>query len=620
MSKLKSSALTLCVVLWLLLPVSCADSQESDDVDIAEPTNEIAAVTATAHRDDSAEGDDPATPEPSPVPEIGADGVPFVIECEIELPPGPPLLESRILGTDVIVRARVTSSRPSYMIKDRVPGDRRLELLHGDTYRYTDPYPDDPDDPSKLYWYFPVRIFEFDVLEYLKGSGPSKLRMIDLSNYYRGALTSCGYQYLHFATKEEALSHAPGAPPRSENDAILFLDRVTPVEEHERTMFLRRDPDESTDDAADRPEYSGDQELGWFRSQLSQRIPAGERSDDQVFEIDVFENFRGADSPGRLYVPDPNGESGSPHAIDIVGEMNVAELRWWISQLNPIEAKARNEADHPDLSDCLSRTWYGQRMDNAYGGSPHTHDVVILSGLPAGNRAFGSPLDAEVLEQSVLRSNGQESAFFEVEDNPNDHPEYVVRINVKRPMPAGKYVLELAYQQQLCGITSEHYHKKFWNVEAVAPADVLHEAIFDPASSENGDHGYDHEGAGGYVDTALGNLDPQTFELPTDGRDFTVQRLVWNEGTIELQVRPHADLSDYDLGIIGLDGTTKLTLPFGSATVRNDGRNRIYVWEQCDQPWHSGDELMIRLRNTIFPKQYRGSAYPTPCQPSENLG
>ena len=465
MSKLKVSALTLCVVLWLLLPVSCADSQESEDVEFVEPTNEIAAVTATAHHDDSTEGDGAATPEPSPVPELGADGEPFSIECGMELQPGPPLLETWVLWSDVIVRARVTSSEPSYMIKDRVPGDRRLEVIGADTYRYTDPYPDDPDDPSKLYWYYPVRIFEFDVLEYLKGSGPSKIRMVDLSSYRRGEFTSCGRREVYFATKEEALRRAPSAPPRSKNDAILFLDRVTPVEEHERTMFLRRDPDESTDDAADRPEYSGDQELGWFRSRLSQRIPAGEPSDIQIFEIGVFENFRGADSPGRLYVPDPNGESGSPDAIDIVGEMNVAELRWWISQLNPIEAKARNEADHPDLSDCLSRTWYGQRMSNAYGNTygdnPQSHEVVILSGLPAGNRAFGSPLDAEVLGQSVLRSNGQESLFFEVEDSPNAHSEYVVRINVKRPMPAGIYELELAYQQQLCGIISQHYSKKF---------------------------------------------------------------------------------------------------------------------------------------------------------------
>lgn len=626
MAGFKATVQSLCVIVSLLSLIACisppspSESSAPDDVHFASPTSDIDATATIVTDDDGSEDDSPAASEPSPVPELGADGEPFTIECGIELPPGPPLLESWILWSDAIVRARLTSSKPSYRIKDRVPGDRRLEVTNSDTYRYTDPYPDAPEAPTKLYWYYPVTIFEFDVLEYLKGSGPSKVRMVDLSGYRRGVSTSCGKSDLYFATKEEALRHAPGSPPRSRNDAILFLNRVTPVEEHERTLFLRRDPDESTDGTSGPPGFSGDQEFGWFQSVLSQRIPLGESSDSQIFEIDPFENYRGVYSTGRVFVDDPNGESGPPNAIDFVGEMNVAELRWWVSQLHPIETKARNEEDFPALADCLSQTWYSQRFSNAMEDHPWIREVGILSGLPAGNRVFGSRLDSPLSEKSVLSSKGQESAFFETEDTLNRHSEYVLRVNVKRPMPAGRYELELSYKQQMCGITSRHYRKILWNVEVVAPPYVLHEAIFDPGRSANGDYGYDYKGTGQYVHKALGKFDPQSFTLPKNGRKISVERLVWNEDTIEFEVQPHAELDIYDLGIIGLDGKTLLTLPFGSASLRDDGEKRYYVWDYCDQPWSDGDKLMVRIRDPVKTKPLEDYTYPSKCQPSDNTG
>ena len=60
-----------------------------------------------------------------------------------------------------------------------------------------------------------------------------------------------------------------------------------------------------------------------------------------------------------------------------------------------------------------------------------------------------------------------------------------------------------------------------------------------------------------------------------------------------MELSPAASLSGYDMDVIELDGSTSLTLSVAGATSNAGG---TLTWAVTDQPWHAGDQLMLRLR------------------------
>lgn len=572
------------------------------------------SLPEASNRNDVPTVEDVSTgPEQSLAPEERVEDETFTVECEVDVAPGPPLLEQQIFNADTIVRARFSSAKPSYRIKDRIPGDSRREQLGFDTFRITDRYPTHVADPSKMHWYYPVTLFEFDVLEYLKGSGPSKLIMVDLSGYRSGTLSSCGRHPLYFAKKEEALGHAPGMSKAGDKDAILLLNAVMPVDQEDLTRYLRRDP---SDSPAEDSEYYGDQELGWFHVINQEVVATDDSSDGLILHIPAGEDFRKTRPQGRVFIPDPTRPNGATGMVFGPRQMSISELRWWIAEAGKLEAEAMSDPHYPALVECLSNSWYAVRVSNTRGGgySPLRVPEEIRSGQAAGTPVISfnsTAADAPTHWLTGPAAHLLEAQYIDEDDHDTG---YETRAVTTRPLPAGMY--EIGWSSSLpeyarCGFTPDRIGE-LWRIRAVAKRDVIHEAFFDPGEAENGEAGYDYEG--------VGVLSPESFELPRNGGKMTVDRVVWYEDAIEVEFEPHVDLSLYEMDIIELDGTKSLTLPFGSATVRGHDDSRSYTWDHCEQPWHDGDMLMIRIREAGPTGAVGEGVYPRACQPSGATG
>ena len=123
-------------------------------------------------------------------------------------------------------------------------------------------------------------------------------------------------------------------------------------------------------------------------------------------------------------------------------------------------------------------------------------------------------------------------------------------------------------------------------VNVTAPPKAVHEAFFDPVAM----------GSAVGADADDGVLDPSEFDV---GSTYvSMHSLAWESGSVEMGASgsAHAVLADHHIDFIELDGTVGLRLDFDDAseTALDDGSS-VLSWEVCDQPWESGDLLMIRV-------------------------
>ena len=78
---------------------------------------------------------------------------------------------------------------------------------------------------------------------------------------------------------------------------------------------------------------------------------------------------------------------------------------------------------------------------------------------------------------------------------------------------------------------------------------------------------------------------------------MNISRIEWESGREGIELGPHGatGLANHHMDFIALDGSVPLRLDFDDAVeVESDGK-RALVWNVCDQPWESGDLLMLRV-------------------------
>ena len=147
-----------------------------------------------------------------------------------------------------------------------------------------------------------------------------------------------------------------------------------------------------------------------------------------------------------------------------------------------------------------------------------------------------------------------------------------------RPLPAGVYSFRAHAIEGLllwCGVITdiERAHGDEYTVTVEALSGISHEAFFDPAGLT----------AGVGANATSGVLKPTTFG------SNVLDRIEWESGTLKVNltgshVGKHIDFLD-------VDGELALTVAVDDA-VAADG---LLTWSVPDQPWESGDLLMVRL-------------------------
>ena len=173
-----------------------------------------------------------------------------------------------------------------------------------------------------------------------------------------------------------------------------------------------------------------------------------------------------------------------------------------------------------------------------------------------------------------------------IDDDNTPRNGYTYALTPARPLPAGTYSFKYKYyphHRWTCEFDSPE-NSVYVDVTVTAPPGTVHEAFFDPATTTAG-VGYLAGSA-----TTTGVLEPAGFSMR--GRDINLTGLEWREGQVVLSFDRTVQLSD-GLSFIETDGTAGLYLSQYDAT--EDLRARTVTWQVSEQPWESGDELMLRI-------------------------
>ena len=230
---------------------------------------------------------------------------------------------------------------------------------------------------------------------------------------------------------------------------------------------------------------------------------------------------------------------------------------------------------------------YGPRdiyhsQENIASGAGRGVKLIDWPNLIVGDIASDGEYDREIV-------HGRDAHLFEsriTDDDNNPRNGYSYAVETSRPLPAGTYTFKH---------TSEIYYWAYCNysrpnnyfvmdVNVTAPPGTVHEAFFDPATTTAG-VGYLAGSA-----TTTGVLEPAGFSMR--GRDINLTGLEWRNGQVVLSFDRTVQLSD-GLSFIETDGTAGLYLSQYDAT--EDLRARTVTWDVSEQPWESGDELMLRI-------------------------
>ena len=223
-----------------------------------------------------------------------------------------------------------------------------------------------------------------------------------------------------------------------------------------------------------------------------------------------------------------------------------------------------------------------------YWGAPYVPEPIPLgtaSGQPAGaeagrwNPGFPTPAQYDRVSLSGPHANLMAARILDddyVAVNGYDHG-----VVAARPLPAGTYQVFFHEQSPWmfpCNFISER--KLAFVITVAAPAGTLHEALFDPAAI----------GTAVGADGTNGVVEPAGFTV--GGAATTIDGLKWESGVVTMQLSPAASLSGYDMDVIELDGSVSLTLSVAGAASNAGG---TLTWDAVNQPWHDGDQLMLRI-------------------------
>ncbi|MYA49361.1 MAG: hypothetical protein F4045_13650 [Chloroflexi bacterium] len=269
-----------------------------------------------------------------------------------------------------------------------------------------------------------------------------------------------------------------------------------------------------------------------------------------------------------------------------------------LSDLRSKVAWVEGGDDIAGYSDCVLSVlnylqWY--RDWEAYHGRPWTPPQA------AAEVTSGAGQDTLISDFSSYRGagygrfwlTGQHADYFRSETidgdtNPNNG--YSDRITTARPLPHGVYSLishRYLYHYIPCNFSPMNNQLE-WIVTVTAPAGTVHEAFFDPGAM----------GQAVGADAMNGSLTPMAFSLEEGSSTATLRKITWQSGRAALEFEPSVPLAGHHVDFISLDGSVPLRMDFDDSSETTTGQKRVMTWNVCQQPWRSGDLLMLRISKT----------------------
>ena len=452
-------------------------------------------------------------------------------------------IEERIVNADIVVKARLATTTSEVITAT-------IENWSGD--------------------YFVTVKFHLGVTEYLKGSGTS-------------SITATAVWWNAFNTRQEAETAAPGVVARrdttwDDREAIFFIYATYP------------------DDYSSNVEQSASDHFFVYWN-----YPDDYYSLHSVYSKlwlpSAGTSATGDDQEFLLAVPEPGKDTPT---------ITIRELK---SRISAVDAEVNAGDGSHAYRNCVSYKYRNERTEQHVQSEGRklraraalTHSLV--SGSSSGTVIFESDV-LSIYPDSKMRTSleGGDAHLFETVDglttpwdwngdgvltNGIDFIRYTQSLRPVRPIPAGDYrfnVKDLEPNLVPCNafLITE------WTVTAIAPDGVLHELFFDPVAV----------GTAVAADSANGVLKPATF-TDANGATTTIERIAWEAGTgdlgtMKMRLSPHSGIANHIVDFIALDGSVSLSLNVSDAAV--DAANNTLSWPVASQPWHSGNKLMLRIR------------------------
>ena len=512
------------------------------------PTEEV------AEHDHDIEGE----PEAEPPLQIGS-----VLSMSI-MDTGFVTLDERIFRSDVIARVTMTSVSTYAVLLGQTPS-----LLTGQgTYDLYDAM---------------IR-FNFDVHEYLKGSGGSTLTA-DMQLKYPYYYRSPDHGYYVFSNEKDALEAANAWIANGDEKGIWGGDRLW--EDREAIIFLEIDSAGNNAGATGQSTFS---RYKFLPMTLNRYALAG----------DTWSGYSINDERNRVWLPSASASSGTSGASDsrfLLGEkpegleaqgasgasggfatdISLAGLKTRIEAVADLVKQNEGIAGYEE---CLLRRYESERSPYL----PHKVEISVLSGLPAGSMVTSGGTSRNRYKSYFFKGDDKHLFEFEIEDS-DDDPSNGYRRNAinKRPLIQGKYEVEYhTLLAKLLPCMSERI-ASYWTITATAPDKALHEAFFDPVLI----------GAAVGADGSNGVLKPASFTAEGSG-SISIETIEWADGQVKLRLSPHSRLTGHHIDFIALNGKI-LRLDFDDAVEVGEGSAQSLAWGVCVQPWQDGDLLMLRI-------------------------
>jgi len=579
MAKLSFCVLAFCVALAL----GCGLSQPSSDWTDAQsaslqtsPTRAPTQVATASPRSIPSVSAQPATDEAASSAALlvptSTPPPPEHYSMPPQYPPGVPSLDELIINADVIAWVRpptVTGKSKTIASEDGV----------APTYR-------------------PFVEFQFEVAEYLKGTGGSALtvestrRLQNCESELLGGKPPkprppswrpeydpdyCGILERHtYLTDKEALNIATDTmanqyDDRKRREGVVFLqfpDDVDGGASGQIHRFLKLRP-------------SDDSEKAWLAANEASSGKSAVALDGSGGSVPDFLN------------PEPSKTFAEP------SELTLEYLR---SRVKAVAAMLAEGEGIEGYEECVAYKFAAERRFRAQEEveGKITNEVIregpFDSGLPAGTeisnswfagegyrRPWYEGTDADLFQIDLVDEGIITPDYFATR---NDAVAYGFSTKVARPLPSGRYEVEelsMSGKSMPCNFYIQGLDQP-WIFTFEAPAGTLHEAFFDPAAI----------GGGAGADKSNGILKPTAFSL-ADGSSVSLQSIAWNPSAVEMRLEPHAPLAGYHADFIALDGAVSLRLDFDEASETGEGESRALSWPLCVQPWQAGDLLMLRI-------------------------
>ena len=413
-------------------------------------------------------------------------------------------------------------------------------------------------------------VLRFNALEYVKGTGPKKFSV-------RANTGGRSTQW-------------------DSEDAILFLSSI----DGESAVFEFTDT--TSWDYVEGPLYP---------TQYNGSLPEGYtvESRNPVW-LPIESTTESSLNPGR------STPSGTPAIItdyssggtaETVTQADLRRAVAWVSGsssagqgLGSQARTANTDTSNREYQACVVESIMFNRDDRdyeAYYGEsrePPVHEKVIESGSGKGVTLLDYGVEQGRKYNDYWVFGRDADLFISRRPDNDDDPSngYGHDVITARPLPSGTYRFKHYLNPgsfQVCRFQPENAYSTYV-VTVTAPAGTVHEAFFDPATTTAG-VGYLAGSA-----TTTGVLEPAGFSMR--GRDINLTGLEWRNGQVVLSFDRTVQLSD-GLTFIETDGTAGLYLSQFDAT--EDLRARTVTWQVSEQPWESGDELMLRIGSIPLP-------------------